>query len=73
MVTWTPDATATLNLEAGVYNFEMSHRFQTAGEYTVLVTVADDGGDEVTRTFKVNVAKVMELKRLYLPIAIAGN
>ncbi len=61
-IEWSEGISETIELAAGINVFSTDHVYDDAGEYTVLVTVYDDGGGQDSITFM-----VIATHRLYLP------
>jgi PKD repeat protein len=59
-IAWGDGLTATLELEAGVFDFSISHVYASAGTYTATLTLADEDGETV-QTFVVLVGEVAEV------------
>ena len=55
MVDWGDGLTEMLELAAGGSDFGLSHTFQTAGNFTVVVTITDKDGGTSDQTFVVTV------------------
>ena len=55
VIAWGDGLTETLNLAAGLSSFDFAHAYDTAGVYTVTVTLTDDDGGQGVVTFIVEV------------------
>jgi VCBS repeat-containing protein len=68
VIEWAPGFTQTLDLAAGDYELSANHTYAEEGEYLVTVTVSDDDGGVISRSFTVTVWQ--GLIRIYIPIAL---
>jgi PKD repeat protein len=63
-IEWAPGVTETLDLAAGVYEFQLSHVYTVLGDYTVTITAADPDGGLSSQVFTIKV----QLFEVFLPL-----
>jgi hypothetical protein len=63
-IEWAPNITDTLDLAAGVYEFQLSHTYTTLGDFFVTIMVADPDGGLSSQVFTIKV----QLYETFLPL-----
>lgn len=64
-IEWAPGISESLDLAAGVYEFQFSHVYTSLGDYTVTITASDPDGGLSSQVFNISVRLFYEV---FLPL-----